>query len=139
MPERRNPEPKRGAVRKGETLSRRYPKNGYVLSQAAFASRLAPTGFSSEPPITLQTRHKKGDPKAALYTLLPELPPQPTRHTVNVRLFPRPLRTDRPAPAVIPAIIGTLAIEGIGLIIQHIDPKLRIPMTVAPRRRREAG
>jgi len=33
----------KGTRRKGETISRRYQKNGYVLSQAAFASKPAPT------------------------------------------------------------------------------------------------
>ena len=67
----------KGTRRKGGTISRRYPKNGYVLRQAAFASKPAPTEFSSEPPITFQSRHKKGDPKAALMRYCPNCRPSP--------------------------------------------------------------
>ncbi|VVP77374.1 hypothetical protein PS922_01485 [Pseudomonas fluorescens] len=84
-------------------------------------------------------RHKKGDPKVAFFALLPEFPSQATRYTLDVSIFPRPLRTNRPTPTIIPAVIGTLAIKGIGLVIKRIHPKLRIPMAIAPRWWREAG
>ena len=96
-----------------------------------------PQGFSTSPTITFQQAQKRR-PESRLSASLPELPPKPTRNTVNVSFLPRPFRTDRPAPAVIPAVIGTLAIKGIGLVIQHIHPKLRIPMAIPPRWWREA-
>ena len=112
-----------------------YPVN---QSQAAFASKPIPTEFTRGPKNTVQ-RPQKRRPEGRLSALLLELPPQPARHPVNIRLFPRPFRTDRTAPAIIPTVVSPLAIKGIGLVIKHINPQLLIPMTVPARRRREAG
>ena len=80
---------------------------------------------------------QKRRPRRSPFASLPELPSQTTRHPVDIRLFPRTFRTDRPAPAIIPTVIRALAIERVRLVIQHIHTHLRIPMTIAPRRRRK--
>lgn len=57
---------------------------------------------------------------------------------MDVCLFPWPVRADRPAPAVIPAVVRALAVEGVGLIIENVHAELGVPMAVATRWRREA-
>ena len=77
-------------------------------------------------------RPQKRRPEGRLFALLPELPPQPTRHAVDIGVFPRPVRTDRPAPAVVPAVVGALAVEGVGLVIQHVDAQASDPNGCCP-------
>ena len=57
-----------------------------------------------------------------------ELPAQPRRYAADVRFFPRPIGADCAAPAVVPAVVGALAVEDVGLVIQHIHAQVRIPV-----------
>ena len=68
---------------------------------------------------------KQSAPRQTLLTLpepksVPELPAQPRRHAAGIGLLPRTAWRGRPSPAVIPAVIGTLAVESAWHIIQHM-------------------
>jgi hypothetical protein len=70
-------------------------------------------------------------------TSVPELPAQPRRHATGIGLLPRTAWRSRPRPAVVPAVIGTLAVERIRHIVQHMHAQTRVPMAIATRWRSE--
>ena len=58
---------------------------------------------------------------------------------MDVGVFPWAVGADRAAPAVVPAVVGALAIERIGLIVEDVDAEFLIPVAVAARWWGEAG
>ena len=58
---------------------------------------------------------------------------QSRRHAVHVRLLPWPVGADGAAPAVAPAVVGALAVEGVGLFVQHIHLHLAVPVAGGAR------
>ena len=89
--------------------------------------------ISSSPPT------KKRRSRDRRFSLLPELLAQSRRYAVDVGFFPRAVGADRAAPAVVPAVVGALAVEGVGLVVEHVHAQLLVPVAVAARWRGEAG
>ena len=52
---------------------------------------------------------------------------------MDIGVFPRSVGADGATPAVVPAIVGALAIEGVGLVVEDIDAHPPVPVTVTTR------
>ncbi|MNO00408.1 hypothetical protein D3C81_2202890 [compost metagenome] len=58
---------------------------------------------------------------------------------MDVGVFPRAIGADGAAPAVVPAVVGALAVEGVGLVVEDVDAEFLVPVAVAARWWGEAG
>lgn len=58
---------------------------------------------------------------------------------MDVGVFPRAVGADGAAPAIVPAEVGALSVESVGLVVEHIDAEFLIPVAVAAGRWGETG
>ncbi|GBH09122.1 hypothetical protein KPSA1_02516 [Pseudomonas syringae pv. actinidiae] len=68
-----------------------------------------------------------------------ELFTQPGRYAAGVGRLPRAVGVGRPAPAVVPLVVSTLAVKRIGLTFHDVHAQARIPSAASTRRRCETG
>lgn len=77
--------------------------------------------------------------KAWCSVSIPELPTQPRWYAAGIGFLPWAGWRGGPRPAVVPAIVGALAVKGVGHVIQHMHAELGVPVAVATGRRGEVG